>query len=444
MTTNMIIALISVGVLVILILSGIHISFSLAFVSFAAIAIISGGFVKSFGILSSTTFNSLRDYTFCVCPMFMLMGTLMARSGAAEDLFSFSNMLLRKVPGGLAIATVVGNAIFAAVTGISVASATVFSQVAVPEMEKFKYNRKFSVGCVAGTSTLGMLIPPSLLFIVYGTVTSVSIGKLFMAGVLPGVLLAVLFIAYIVLAGKRNPELIGRTPDGQAIVQQASGGGKQEVLIVLRALPIVALIVVVLGGIWGGFFTPTEASAIGAAGGVIIALCKGKMKVKDYIKTFADTARACAGILFLLASAQIYSRLLALSGLVGYLSNTLLTLTVPSGVIIAAFIVLTLLLGCILDSTSIILLTAPILHPVIVGMGLDPIWWAIVIVVAIEIGMLTPPFGIVVFAIKTTLGDYVQVNDIFHSSMPYIVIMLACLLLLIAFPVISTVLPNMM
>ena len=442
----MTIALISIGILVVMVFFGVNIAFSLSLMSFCGVFFSTGNFNRALGLLATTAFDAIRSYTFCVIPLFMLMGSLMAKSGAAEDLFRFANYFVKKIPGGLAIATVLGNAVFAAVTGVSVASASVFSKIAVPEMAKFNYKKSFSVGTVAGTSVLGMLIPPSLLFIVYGMVAEVSIGKMFMAGILPGIVLSFIFIAGILIMGWIDPANIGRVRTGGGNTEMKSGtpGSQDDKMLLLKTFPIIAIIIIVLGGIWGGIFTPTEASAVGALGALVLALCKRSMSPRELMRLFLEATDSCASIMFLLISAQTYSRMLAMSGVVSWVGSAILGMNVHYSVIIGVFLLLILLLGCILDSTSILLLTVPIIRPVIAGLGFDLLWFGIVLVVAVEMGMLTPPFGMVVFAIKSALGDEITLDTIFRGSVPYLVMMLVGLLIFIVFPSLSTFIPSLM
>lgn len=443
MSANIIFALITIIILFILVLSGVHIAFALTAMSFIGIYLCTSNMATAFSIISTTSFNAIRTYTYCVAPLFMTMGTIMAFSGSAGDLFDAAQRALKKMPGGLAAATIVGNAIFAAVTGVSIASATVFSQVAVPQMEKYKYDPNFAAGVVGGSSVLGMIIPPSLFFIVYGTAAEVSIGKLFVAGVIPGILMAGIFIIACVIQGWRKPCLIGLDENHKPLVQvdeNQEAGAK----VVLKALPILLLVVLVLGGIWGGFCTPTEAAGIGCAGALIIAICKRSMSLKSFGSMLTDVSRSSAGILLLLITAQMYSRLLSVSGMVTWISNAILGLSVPTWLIIGIFLLLILALGCVLDGSSIILLTTPIIMPVINGLGLDPIWWGVILVLAVCIGMLTPPFGMVVFAMKGALGDKVELGKLFACCTPYIFYMIITIALCIIFPQIVTFLPNHM
>ena len=445
MSFNVSMALITVLILFAIVLAGVHISYALTLLSFIGIWLCTSNFNSALSIIATTCFNAIRTYTYCVAPLFMMMGTIMAFSGSAGDLFDAAQRLLRKVPGGLAAATIIGNAIFAAVTGVSIASATVFSQVAVPQMEKYKYEPNFAAGVVGGSSVLGMIIPPSLFFIVYGTVAEVSIGKLFVAGVVPGIVMASIFIAHCIIQGWRKPYLIGLDENHKPLVNLDDvSDGKSGAWVLLKAVPIFLLVALVLGGIWGGLCTPTEAAGLGCAGALIIALCKRTMKWKDTLSMMTNVSKSSAGILLLLITAQMYSRLLSVSGMVTWVSQSILSLSIPSWILIVIFLAIVLVLGCILDGSSIILLTTPIIQPVILGLGMDPVWWGVILVMAVCIGMLTPPFGMIVFAMKGVLGSKVELMKLFKCCTPYIFLMLFVILLCAIFPQIVLVLPNMM
>lgn len=442
MNADIIIAFATVLVLFALVLSGVQMSFSLMGLSFIGIWLITGNLNSALSIISTTSFNAIRTYTYCVVPLFMLMGTIMAVSGSARDLFKFSHVMLKKIPGGLAAATVVGNAIFAAVTGVSIASATVFSQVAIPEMKKYKYDTNYATGIVCSSSVLGMLIPPSLYFIVYGTVAQVSIGKLFVGGILPGLLMATIFIIYACSYGWRHPEVIGMDQNHKPLCEDTDDLSKWGA--VKLALPIGILILIVLGGIWGGYCTPTEASAIGCTGAIIVALSKKAFNVQNVKELLLDTNKGSASILLLLISAQMYSRLLSVSGAVNWISASILSVNIPSWLLIALFLLLVLALGCVLDGNSIILLTVPIIQPIVTALGFDPVWWGVILVMAVCVGMITPPFGLVIFACKNVLGDEVDLMQIFKHSTPYVGLIVLTILLCMLFPSIVTVLPNLM
>jgi len=440
--TSIAIALVTIALLFVFVFAGVHISFTLMTLSFVGIYLVTQNPATALSVLSTTSFNAIRTYTYCVIPLFMLMGTIMAISGTAGDLFKWAHKMLEKIPGGLAAATVIGNAVFAAVTGVSVASATVFSQVAIPEMKKYKYDPNFATGIVCGSSNLGMIIPPSLFFIVYGTVAQVSIGQLFVGGIVPGIIMAAIFICYASFYGVRHPQVIGLDEHHKPLYEDPDKTGKLS--STLHALPIVVLIIIVLGGIWGGFFTPTEASAIGCLGAFIIALCKRSLTWKKTGSILLDTSKSSAGILLLLVSAQMYGRLLSVSGAVKWVSTTILGANLPGWVLIGIFLLLILALGCVIDGNSIILLTTPIIQPVTQALGLNQVWWGVIVVMTVCIGQITPPFGTIVFACKNVLGDIVDVATIFKHTAPYIVLMLLTIAVCMVFPNLVTFLPNMM
>lgn len=430
------IGLLSVLGIVVLILIGFHIAVALALVGFLALFAITGRMEVAASLLTKTAQAGVADYVFAVIPLFVLMGLLVSHSGATRDLFIAAASLTRRLRGGLGVATVGANAVFAAVTGVSVASAAVFSKIAVPEMARVGYQRRFALGIVGSSALLGMLIPPSILMIVYGVLSEQSIGRLFAAGILPGILVAGLLAAMIVLRAVRNPDLVGH--EGEA----ASGDAPRRQLV-LRTWPLVLLILLVLGGIYTGWFTPTEAGAVGAAGALILALGKRALSPAALRAILLDTGQTAAAILLLLVAAQIYSRALTLSGLPAAISNGVLALGIDPVLVIAAFVLVILLLGCFVDSVSILLLTMPIMVPVVSALGYDLIWFGIVAIFAVEIGLLTPPFGMVVFAMKASLPGDVRVEDIFAGVTPFLLALVAALVLIVAFPPIVTFLPNL-
>lgn len=439
------VAVITVVLLFCLIIAGVHVGFSLALMSVVGIFWITGKFTVALSILSNTAFESVRDYIFAVLPLFILMGSFMSNSGVARDLYQTANYILRSLPGGMGIATVASNAVFAAVTGVSVASAAVFSRISMPEMLRLNYKKSFAVGAVAGSSVLGMLIPPSVLLIVYGVLSEVSIGKLFVAGIIPGILLAVVYSVGIILMSKLRPELVGGKDSARKFVfyPQSEGGVKGRARLVLNLVPVGVLMVLVIGGIWGGFFTPTEASAVGALGALILALAKG-MRMEGFNESLLETALGTATIMLLLIAAQMYSRMLAMSGLIAYINDVFMGLSAPPIMVIILFVITLVVLGCILDSGSILLITTPLMAPIAAQMGFDLVWFGIVMVLATEMGLLTPPFGMVVYAVKATLGDTITVEEIFKGSFPYLLMMALTLAVIIAFPSLSTWLPSLM
>lgn len=432
------IALFTILGVFILVLLGIHIGVALALLSVIGIWAITGKLGVAVSLLNTTAYRSVMDYIFAVIPLFVLMGILANLSGATRDLFSSAQVLFGRIRGGIGIATVIANAVFAAITGVSVASAAVFSKLAIPEMMRLNYDRKFAYGIVAGSAILGMLIPPSILMIVYGVLTEQSIGKLFAAGIGPGILVSIILSLGIWLRVRMDPQLGGQTEVLSAI------SFAELVRAAIKPWGVVLLIVLVLGGLYGGFFTPTEAGAIGAAGALVLTLAARQLNMQSAIGVLSEIGRSTASIFLLLIAAQMYSRMLTISGLASHMSEWAAGLPVPPMVIVLAFVLVFLLLGTIIDSVSILLLTVPIMFPVIMKLGYDPIWFGMVSIVAIEIGLLTPPFGMVPFAMKSSLGKSASLEEIFAGSMPFVVLLMIALAFVIAFPSISTWLPSVL
>jgi C4-dicarboxylate transporter DctM subunit len=432
------IALLTIVGVFALVLIGVHIGVSLALLSVIGIWAITGKFAVAVSLLNTTAYQSVMDYVFAVIPLFVLMGLLANLSGATRDLFDSAEALLGRVRGGLGIATVIANAIFAAITGVSVASAAVFSKLAIPEMLRIKYDRKFAFGIVAGSAILGMLIPPSILMIVYGVLTEQSIGRLFLAGIGPGLLVSAVLSAGIWLRVRLNPLVAGDPSSLPPLTFRTM------VRAAVKPWGVVLLICLVLGGLYGGFFTPTEAGAIGASGALVLTIMARQLNWSSGVEVLAEIGRATASIFLLLIAAQMYSRMLTISGLAAALSDWAATLPVAPIVLVLAFVAVFLMLGMIIDSVSILLLTIPIMYPVIIKLGFDPIWFGMVAIISIEIGLLTPPFGMVAFAMQSALGDTATLEEIFAGSLPFMLLLLVALALVIALPGISTWLPSML
>jgi C4-dicarboxylate transporter DctM subunit len=432
------IALLTVAGVFLLVLTGVHIGVALALLSVVGIWAITGKLAVAVSLLNTTAYQSVMDYIFAVIPLFVLMGILANLSGATRDLFSSAQVLFGRIRGGLGIATVIANAIFAAITGVSVASAAVFSKLAIPEMLRLEYDRKFAYGIVAGSAILGMLIPPSILMIVYGVLTEQSIGKLFAAGIGPGLLVSVILSLGIWLRVRLNPALARQVETGERLT------AADVMRAALKPWGVVLLIALVLGGLYGGLFTPTEAGAIGAAGALVLAIAARQVNFRSTVEVLMDIGRSTASIFLLLIAAQMYSRMLTISGLASNLSEWAAGLPVPPMVIVSAFVLVFLLLGMIIDSVSILLLTIPIMFPVIIKLGFDPIWFGMVSIVAIEIGLLTPPFGMVPFAMQSSLGKSANIEEIFAGSFPFVLLLAIALVVVIAIPAISTWLPSVL
>ncbi len=440
MSEATIIGLASVALMLALIYAGMYVAIALATLSFLGVWLIRGDATIASNLLALAVNDAISDYVFGVVPLFVLMGLLVAVADIGKDTFEVANQLLRRVRGGLGIATVAANAVFAAITGISIASAAVFTKVAVPEMLRHGYAPRFSVGVVAGSSVLGMLIPPSLLLILFGVLTEKSIGDLFIAGIIPGIVLSIAYAIGIVLMATLRPSWVYANPGAEFAADDRPHMGLGE--IAAKMIPIVLLIGLVLGGIYGGVFTPVEAGAVGAAGALVIALAKRRLDPAGLWKVLVETAHITAAVCFLIIAASLYSRMLAISGVTDLLRVLIVDTGFGVAGLLAMFVLAVLILGTILDSSSIMLITIPLVLPALTGFGVDLIWFGIVTVIAIEIGLLTPPFGIAVFVIKATLGkdSPITLKDIFAGAFPFAVIMFVVLLVVIAFPRLTTAL----
>lgn len=441
------VGIVSAFLIIALVLLGFHVAIALSLVSFLGVYLITGKALIAANLLTQNALGAVSDYVYAVIPLFLIMGLFATSAGATRDLFSASELLLRRVRGGLGVATVFANAVFAAITGVSVASAAVFSTVAIPEMQRLKYNRSFALGIVASSSLLGMLIPPSVLMIVYGIIAQASIGHLFAAGIVPGLLVCVALSGQIVIRAYLNPSLVGQ--EGASLGGAGSHAADSAPYVkerhgLLRVTPIFLLIGLVLGGIYLGFFTPTEAGAVGALGALVLLALRGKFTLSEFQQILSSTGKGTASIFFLLIAAQLYGRMLSLSGLPSAMASGVTGLDIPPIFVLLFFVLVLLILGCILDSVSILLISMPIMVPIITTLGYDPIYFGMISVVTIELGLLTPPFGMVVFAMKAVLPREVTIEEIFRGSMPFFVALLFVLALIITFPQLSLALPELL
>ncbi len=433
--SNIQIGTLSILCMLILIYAGMPIGLALMLLGFVGIWMMKGNTVVAERTLALAASEFLRNYFFGVVPLFVLMGLLVSESDIGKETFDVARRILRGLRGGLGIATVAANAVFAAITGSSIASAAVFTRVATPEMMAHGYTPRFSVGVVAGSSVLGMLIPPSLLLIVYGFVAEQSVGILFVAAIVPGLILALAFSLLILSMARWRPHWIG----------DLSGGADEAVsgpvlADALKLLPIFLLIVLVIGGIYGGIFTPTEAGAAGAAGALIIGSARRRLGWRKLWGVLIETGHITVSVLFLILAANVYARMLALSGLPQQTGEFVGSTGLGFAGFIALYILLLILLGMILDSISIMLIVLPLALPVLFQFGGDPVWFGIVTVIAVEIGLLTPPLGITCYVVKSTLGDdRITLAQIFVGAAPFAAAMLAVTVLLILVPEISLI-----
>ena len=431
------IGLLSILGILLLIQSGMHVSVALLLLSFCGVWAMKDNGIIAGKMLSLAAAESISSYAFGVIPLFVLMGLLVGASDIGRDTFDVCNRLFRRMRGGLGVSTVAANAVFAAVQGTTIASASVFTKVAVPELIRLGYTPRFAVGVVAGSSVLGMLIPPSLLLILYGIVAEVSIGQMFTAGIIPGILLAFAFVVLIGYLVRRHPKFVGEgalklekpNPETDASAMELAG----------LISPIVILIAIVLGGIYGGLFTPTEAGGVGALAALILAVVKRRLSWAAFKDVLIETGYVTASISFLLIAAHLYANMLALSGLPDFMGHWIETTNIGLVGVLIVYLIAIILLGTILDSASIMLILLPLVVPVMAKLGVDLVWFGIVTVIAVEIGVLTPPLGIACFVIRANLeDDRITLGDIFRGAAPFALTMLIVLALVVAIPWLAT------
>lgn len=426
------IGLISVGAFLILMLLRLPIA-----VSLASVGVIGFGLIRSFpaalSLIATDIYTTFSSYTLSVVPMFVLMGALAYHSGLGKQLYKTAHNAFGRVPGGLAISSVWACTIFGAVCGSNPATTATIGTIAIPEMKKYKYADTLSTGTIAASGAIGAMIPPSVIFIIYASLTEQSVTKLFLAGIVPGLLLALVYSLTIIFLVMKNPALAPSTLEKGK--KEKTGGGLIEVAIVFG---------VALGGLFAGWFSPTEAGSIGAAGVLIIPLVRGNLGWDGIKKALQDTTRTTAMILFLIAGATIFSHLIAVSRIPYELATAVGNLDLPNFVILLIIMFVYLILGTFLDTIPIILLTIPIFYPVVVDkLGNDPIWFGVMILMVSSIGVVTPPVGINVYVAKGVAKD-VPIETIFRGVLPFIVTGLILTIILIGFPKISTFLPYLL
>lgn len=431
--TGIEIGILAIVALIVLIWLGLPIGVAMLVVSFAGVTMIRNDTV-ALRMAGAVANDSLRQYLFAVVPLFVLMGLLVTVSGVGKDTFDVFQRLLRRMAAGLGVATVFANAVFASITGISIASATVFSRVAVPEMTRHGYSKTFSTGVVAGSSVLGMLIPPSLLMIVYAVLAEQSVGRMFLAGVGPGLLLAVMFSVTIIAMARFRPAMVFDRAPGAVAEDDFTA-----LQLARKGVPILSLVGLVLGGLYTGFLNPTEAGAIGALGALVIALARRSLTRSSFWGVLVESGQITVSVLFLIMAATFFSRMLALSGLPAAMADIVLGGPIGPWGFLILYLVLIILLGCLIDSISIMLIVLPIALPIAAAAQFDMIWFGVMTVIAVEIGLLTPPFGLSVYTIRAAINDPdLPVGAIFRGAVPFALTMVASLAVIALIPGIAT------
>lgn len=432
--TPAIIGLAGIALFLVMIALRIPIAYSMLLVGFGGFSLLVSP-SAAFNMISAELFSVFSSYSLSVIPMFIWMGFIAYYAGVGASLYRFAYSIIGHKPGGLAIATQAACAIFGAICGSNTATAATMGAIALPEMRKYKYNDSLSTASVASAGALGILIPPSVIFIVYGISTEQSIGKLFISGIIPGILLMLLYMAAIYIVVKKNP-LLG--PAGEK-------SGWKERLETLKGglFEVLLTFFISLGGLFAGWFTPTEAGAVGSASILIITLIRKQLKFEGFKKSLLDTTRTTAMIMLMVAGAMVFGRFIAISRLPFEMANWVSGLALPPFAIMSIILVVYLILGCFIDALAMILLTVPIFYPVVTDvLGYDPIWFGVIIVLVVALGVITPPVGMNVFIIKGVAKD-IPLETIFKGVWPFVIALAVCLAILIAFPQIATFLPEL-
>lgn len=426
-----------IGVISALVLIGIRVPVGvvLGLVSFLGIGAILN-FGAAWGILTAVPYSFITNWSLSAVPMFLLMGYIASQSGLTRGLFASMRMFIGRVPGGLASATVVASALFASASGSSVATSAAFSRIAVPEMLRAKYAPSLACGAVAASGTLGSLIPPSVMMILFGIFTETSIGALFVAGLIPGVLSALIYMGMITFRSWRNPALAPRTTEVFS---------REDKVAALKDIwPLPVLILGVLGGIFLGVFSPTEAGAIGAALALVLAVARRGITRQTLIRAIKDTAEGTCTVFIIAIGASMFSVFMGLSTLPNALSQALLPVVDNVYLLMIAIAVLFVILGMFVESISLLLLTLPVIEPLLRSLGVDFVWFGIIVIKMLEIGMITPPVGLNVYVMKSALGDRVPLTEMFKGAGWFILMDILTLALLVAIPAITLFLPRLM
>ncbi len=410
-----------------------QIGFAMALVGFAGFIILNN-FHAAMGVLGLEPFKITADYTLSVIPLFLLMGEFANESRMGAELYDMLYRWIGFLPGGLAMATVGACAFFAAITGSSLATAAMFGMIAYPEMRKMRYAETLATGCIAAGGTLGILIPPSSVLIIYGILTEQSIARLFIAGMLPGILLALIFMATIFVLTKRHPELGAPGPRFPL---------KKKIASLKATWGILLLFILVIGGLYTGWFTPTEAAGVGAFGAFVLALAKRSLGWRTLLASLKGTARSTAFIFGILIGAMIFQYFMTLSQIPDHLTSWIVRMGVGRYVVISAIILAFMVMGCFMEGLSIMFLAIPIVYPVVVRLGFDPIWFGVIITLTMEMSLITPPVGVNVFVLHGVVKD-VPMYTIFRGILPFWIAMILCIALLTLFPKIALFLPTTM
>ena len=421
-----------IALLLFLFLLRMPVAFAMAFAGFIGFAYLSG-IESAFTLLAHDIFETLSSYPLSVIPLFILMGSFAFASGISQRLYTTSYTWVGQLKGGLTVATVIACSGFAAICGSTAATAATMGKIALPEMKKYGYDDELATGTVAAAGTLGILIPPSTVLIVYGILTEESIGKLFVAGILPGFLLSLFFIATVIVLCLRNPDI---GPPGPQTTW------KQKLRATTGIIEAVLLFLLTIGGLFLGWFSPTQAGAIGAFGALAIGVMRRRLRLKIAIEAAKDGLRTACMVLFIITGATVFGHFLAISNIPFVLAEWVGGLPIPPIAVMAVMIFIYFIGGFFMDSMALIVVTIPIFFPVVMKLGFDPIWFGVIIVLVGEMGVITPPVGVNVFVIKGIAPD-IPLRRIFRGILPFLVALIILTVLMTVFPKIATFLPGL-
>lgn len=424
-----------VGVILLFVLLFVGMPLGLAFVLIGTVGYgLAFNWPGALSVVRTVAYTTFSDYGFIVIPLFILMGSLAYATRMSEDLYDSAHGLFGRLRGGLAMATVAACAAFASISGTSVATAATMGKVAYPEMQRYKYDPRLSTACICAGGTIGILIPPSIIFIIYGIIAEQSIGKLYMAGFIPGILQTIVFIVTIAILCRLNPNM---GPPGPSTTF------KQKMVALSRSWPVIIVFVVVLGGIYLGWFSANEAAGAGAFLVFILGILLKRLSWKGFKDSLLDATQTTAMIFIIVTGALIFGYFLTITGVSTNIAEAMGRLPVSKHFIFAVILIFYLILGCIMDSMSMVLITVPIFYPLTQTLGFDPIWFGVIIVMVVEMGLITPPVGMVVFVIKGIVGD-VPMFTIFRGLVPFLLADIFMVILLAVFPQIALFLPSTM
>lgn len=419
-------------VLVALFIIRMPIAFAMAAVGFVGFSLVTS-FKTGLSMLPREIFEQLTSYSISAIPMFILMGYYAFSAGIGARLYEAAYKIFGHIRGGLAIASIFACAAFGAICGSSTATAATMGKLAIPAMKKYGYDDTLSTGCIASAGTLGILIPPSVIFLIYGFMTEQSVGKLFISGIIPGILLAILMSLAVYFMCRKNPHY---GPRGEKATF------KEKVRASIAVLDVLALFIVAVGGLLYGFFTPTQTGGVGAAGALLIGLLRRELTWKSFVQNTLEAVRTSVMILTIIACASVFGKFMTVARIPFAVSDWVASLSVPHYVTMCVIIAIYILGGCFIDAIPLIILTIPILYPIVLSLGYDPIWFGVMIVLVTCMGVITPPVGVNVYVIKGIARD-VPLNTIFKGIFPFLAAMIVTAIILMLFPSLATILPSL-